>query len=324
MREFAKIEDEITFRAERISGMERELAEKYNALKEKIDSYVSGGIAVAFSGGVDSALVLKLACMAAGEKSTVYAVTVETKLHPAGDLETAGMAAAEFGAVHKVLQIDELAETGIETNPVNRCYLCKKGIFEKVKELAEELGAGCILEGTNADDLGQYRPGIRALKELQIISPLAACGLTKEEVRKLAEHLGIPAANRPSAPCLATRLPYGTKISYELLAKIDEGERYLRALGFYNVRLRVHELIESVGRESKSVEEGSVYRQGKQEKDKAWLARIEVDREDLPKLIAYGEEVTEKIKGLGFCRVTVDLEGFRSGSMDENMRELER
>lgn len=299
--------------------MERELTIKYKALKEKMDSYVSRGIAVAFSGGVDSALLLKLACMAAEEKRTVYAVTVQTKLHPAGDLETAGITAAEFGAVHKVLQIDELAETGIETNPVNRCYFCKRGIFRKIKEFAEELGAGCILEGTNADDLGQYRPGIQALKELEIISPLAMCGLTKAEIRKLAENLGIPAANHPSAPCLATRLPYGTKISYELLAKIDEGERYLRKLGFYNVRLRVHELTETVKPILKSAMEESVSRE-KGLEEKAWLARIEVDREDLLKLLNHREELVKKIKELGFCRVTVDFEGFRSGSMDENLQ----
>lgn len=281
------------------------LAEKYKLLLERIGNRVPEGIVVAFSGGVDSALLLKAACMAAEEKGVrVYAVTVQTKLHPAKDLEEAGVAAAKCGAVHRVLHIDELTETGIETNPVNRCYLCKRGIFLKIKEFAGSLEAGCILEGTNADDLGQYRPGIRALKELGIDSPLAACGLTKEEIRKLAGELGISAADRPSAPCLATRLPYGTKLNYDLLARIDEGERFLRELGFYNVRLRAHELTEIVGEK------------------KMWHARIEVDREDLPKLLKCGTEVTEKIRELGFARVTVDLEGFRSGSMDENLGKL--
>lgn len=318
--------------------MEKELAEKYRALQEKIRGYVRGGIAVAFSGGVDSALLLKLSCMAAGGECAVYAVTVQTRLHPAGDSEAAGEAARAFGAVHRVLQIDELAESGIETNPVNRCYLCKRSIFLKIKGLAKELGAGVILEGTNEDDLHQYRPGIQALKELQIISPLAECGLTKAEIRKLAEHLGIPAANRPSAPCLATRLPYGTKISYELLARIDEGEGYLRKLGFYNVRLRVHELTDEVNFEpwrAALEEEGRGKAQKKNydgrwaqvcnmqkhgdngaEKRK-WLARIEVDAEDIPRLITNRKELTDTVKKLGFSRVTVDLEGFRSGSMDE-------
>lgn len=278
-------------------------AEKYEALREKISGYAAEGIAVAFSGGVDSALLLKLACMAAGE-NTVYAVTVRTRLHPSGDLELAERTAAEFGAVHKVLQIDELAEGGLENNPVDRCYLCKRSIFRKIKELARTLGAGCILEGTNADDLLEYRPGIRAIRELGISSPLADCGLTKAEIRKLAGHLGISAAKRPSAPCLATRLPYGTRIDYELLARIDEGERYLRELGFYNVRLRVHELTDLVST-------------GKENPGRKWLARIEVDLTDLGELLEHREELVEKIKGLGFARVTMDLEGFRSGSMDK-------
>lgn len=291
--------------------MEKELAQKYEALQKKMEGYVSKGVVIAFSGGVDSALLLKMACIVAekmaketsfpfalshGGKNAVYAVTVQTKLHPIGELETAKLTAAEFGAMHKVLQIDELEESDIKTNPVNRCYLCKRSIFRKIKELAEELGAECILEGTNEDDLHQYRPGILALKELQIISPLAESGLTKAEIRKLAEYLGVSAAKRPSMPCLTTRFPYGTMLSYELLARVDEGERYLRELGFYNVRLRAHQLTGIVGEE--------------------WLARIEVDREDIPKLIDCRAELTGKIKELGFSRVTVDLEGFRSGSMD--------
>lgn len=293
-------------------------AEKYRMLREKMDSYVSGGIAVAFSGGVDSALLLKLACMAAGE-NTVYAVTVRTRLHPSGDLDLAKRMAAEFGAVHKVLQIDELAESGLENNPVDRCYLCKRSIFRKIKELARTFGAGCVLEGTNADDLGEYRPGIRAIRELRINSPLAECGLTKAEIRELAEHLGISAAKRPSAPCLATRLPYGTKIDYALLGRIDEGERYLRELGFYNVRLRVHELTELVS--EKREEQGSCCENGagsaEEDPGREWLARIEVDREDLGKILENREELVRKIKKLGFARVTMDLEGFRSGSMDK-------
>ena len=309
--------------------MERELAQKYEALRKKTDNYVLSGVTVAFSGGVDSALLLKLACMAAGKENTVYAVTVRTRLHPAGDLETAKLMAAEFGAVHKALEMDELAESGIETNPVNRCYLCKRSIFRRIKELAKELGAGCILEGTNADDLHGYRPGVLALRELQIISPLAECGLTKPEIRKLAEYLGISAANRPSSPCLATRLPYGTKISYEFLERIDEGERYLREQGFYNVRLRAHDLTAEVNiglrdkawewqkNSAEDDENKNGRKNGGQRKEKKWLARIEVDREDMAKLLEDREKLVQKIKGLGFSRVTIDLEGFQSGSMDK-------
>ena len=299
-------------------------AEKYRMLREKMDSYVSGGIAVAFSGGVDSALLLKLACMVAGEENAVYAVTVQTRLHPANDLETAKRMAVKFGAAHRVLQIDELAESGLENNPVDRCYLCKRSIFRKIKNLTHTLGVEHILEGTNADDLGEYRPGIRAVRELGVSSPLAECGLTKAEIRELAGHLGISAAKRPSAPCLATRLPYGTKIDYALLGRIDEGERYLRELGFYNVRLRVHELTELVS--EKREEQGSCCENGagsaEEDPGREWLARIEVDREDLGKILENREELVRKIKKLGFARVTMDLEGFRSGSMDERQSRL--
>lgn len=304
--------------------MKQELAEKYERLKERIRRYVADGAAVAFSGGVDSALLLKLACMEAGTDKKVYAITVQTKLHPSGDLEAAKRSAAEAGAIHKVLQIDELVESGIENNPPDRCYLCKREMFRKVKSFAAELGAGVVLEGTNADDLHQYRPGIKALQELRIISPLCECGLTKAEIRELAGNLGISVANRPSSPCLATRLPYGTKISYELLTRIDEGERYLHELGFYNVRLRVHELTTLVNTKMICGDEAdekntACHRQTVKEEiseQKEWLARIEVDREDLPKVLDHREELVETIKRLGFERVTLDLEGFRSGSMD--------
>ena len=155
-------------------------------------------------------------------------------------------------------------------------------------ELARTLGISTIIEGTNEDDLHVYRPGIQALKELGIISPLAACGITKAEVRELALARGISVANRPSMPCLATRLPYGDSISYELLAQIDKGEQYVRSFGFYNVRLRVHDTI----------------------------TRIEVDQKDIPKLLEHREEIIAELKKLGFVYITVDLEGFRSGSMD--------
>ncbi len=293
------------------------IRENYEALKEKIEQYLPEGIVVAFSGGVDSALLLKMACLAAGRGEAVYAVTVRTKLHPTREMEEAAAMAKEFGVPHRVLEIDELAEAGIETNPVNRCYLCKLSIFRKIKELAEELGAGCVLEGTNEDDLHQYRPGIRALLELGILSPLAEFGLRKEDVRELAAYLGISAAKRPSAPCLATRLPYGTRIEYGLLARIDEGERYLRALGCYNVRLRVHELTEEVNAGLQNMGENQRDGCGSGvENGRKWLARIEVDQEDMAKLLDHRNELVDKIKGLGFGRVSLDLEGFRSGSMD--------
>lgn len=263
--------------------------EQVKMLETDMAKYAQNDVIVAFSGGADSSLLLKLACENAertGRK--VYAVTVQTRLHTKSDLETAKKVAAETGAVHRVLEIDELKETGIEDNPKNRCYLCKRGIFLKIKGLAEELHVPRILEGTNEDDLHQYRPGIQALKELGIISPFADNGITKAQVRYMADKLGISTADRPAAPCLATRLPYGTHITYELLQRIEAGEEFLRELGYYNVRLRIH----------------------------GDIARIEVDAKDLSGIIEQKEIITERLKKLDFKYITVDLEGFRSGSMD--------
>lgn len=263
--------------------------DKKKLLEDRIDEYAKEDVIVAFSGGADSSLLLKLACDAARQNETkVYAVTVQTMLHPKSDLAAAGRVAKETGAVHKILKIDELRETGIEKNPADRCYRCKKGIFLKIRQLAKELGVSVILEGTNEDDLHQYRPGIRALKELEIISPLAECGINKAEIRQLAKDLGLSVAERPASPCLATRLPYGTRITYDILEKIEAGEDYIRSLGCYNVRLRVH----------------------------GDTVRIEVDSKDILKLVEQRESVTRYIKNLGFLYCTVDLEGFRSGSMD--------
>lgn len=260
-----------------------------NKLQAYMEKMAHNDIMVAFSGGVDSGLILQAACLAAKKSGKkVYAVMVHTRLHPAGDGEIAARVAAEMGAEYLSIAIDELDGAGIGENPVDRCYLCKKFLFGRILEEAKKRGIPHLLEGTNADDLHVYRPGIRALRELGVVSPLAELGITKIQVRLLAARYGISVSNRPSSPCLATRFPYGTRLSYEKMEKVDEGERYLRSLGFYNVRLRVH----------------------------GDCVRIEVDAGDMAKLLSYSKEVTERIKKLGFSYVTLDLEGFRSGSMD--------
>lgn len=262
---------------------------KEELLKKRIDEYTKEHVMLAFSGGVDSGLLLRLLCDSAGTRGTnVYAVTVKTTLHPKGDIDIARKVAAETGAIHQVIEIDELEETKIEHNPTDRCYRCKKGIFQKIKSRAEELGIQYIIEGTNEDDLHEYRPGIKALKELGIISPLADLKVTKKEVRSMASALSISVAERPVSPCLATRLPYGAHITYELLSRIEAGEAALREAGYYNVRLRVH----------------------------GDILRIEVDSKDIERLVKQRKEITERMKKLGFLYITVDLEGFRSGSMD--------
>ena len=257
--------------------------EKQRRLHQLMDEYADGDVAVAFSGGADSGLLLKLAVIHAKEKGTqVLAVTAGTELHPAEDMEIARKVALEMGAEHMVLEVRELQA---------RCYRCKKYLFKAVKDAAKQAGAKVVLDGTNADDLKQYRPGLRALEELGIQSPLKEAGLTKTQVRQLAEEYGISVANRPAAPCLATRFPYGETLTVDKLRRVGQGEDYLKGLGLYNVRLRVH---------------GDV-------------ARIEADEKDLERLVGERKDIARKLKALGYGYVTLDLEGFRSGSMDEGL-----
>lgn len=267
--------------------------EKKQKLQKQMLVYAQGDMLVAFSGGVDSSLILKLAVQAAAKTGhKVYGIMVHTMLHPMGEVEDARVTAEQIGAEFQVLEIDELKGADILDNPVDRCYRCKKYLFHNLIEEGKKLGVSAMMEGTNEDDLHVYRPGLRAIRELGIHSPLAEVGMTKAEVRKLAGELGISVSNKPSMPCLATRFPYGTRISYEAMQKVDEGEAFVRSLGFYNVRLRIHNDV----------------------------ARIEVDVNEMPRLLEYREQIVAKLKNLGYDYITVDLEGFRSGSMDLHVK----
>lgn len=271
--------------------------EKCSYLQKLMEKYTQENVVVAFSGGVDSSLLLKTACINAVKNGTkVFAVTMHTTLHTMNEIESSKETAGEVGAEHLIISVDELKEAGIENNPVERCYLCKKYLFQKMKDKAESLGVKIILDGTNEDDLHMFRPGLRALKELEIKSPLAESNFSKTDVRKLAEEYGLSVSKKPSTPCLATRFPYGSRLSYEEMKKVEKGEDFLKNLGLYNVRLRVHNDI----------------------------ARIEVDKEDIVKIVVYKEAIISYLKELGYRYITLDLEGFRSGSMDyflENKRE---
>lgn len=265
------------------------MEEKRRDLIEILDKYAGEDVCLAFSGGIDSSLLLKLCKDAADRHGTkVYAVTFDTVLHPKADREIAEQVARENGALHKVLFVDELQDESIRCNPRNRCYLCKKALFSSLLDFAWARGVKTVLEGTNQDDLKQYRPGIRAVQELGIKSPLMETGFTKEEVRTLARELGISVAERPSTPCLATRLPYGERINTDLLKRIGEGEEALRVLGLKNVRIRVH-------RET---------------------LRLELDTEAFPYIVEHRPEILSILKKVGVPYLTLDLEGFRSGSMD--------
>lgn len=266
--------------------------QKLQQLLQLFEEYAKEDICIAFSGGVDSSLLLKLACDAVGKTGrSVYAVTFNTRLHPPCDLEIASRVARELHAVHEVISIDELEQEEIRNNPVNRCYLCKSQLFTALKSFAAERGISQVLDGTNEDDLHVYRPGIRALGELGILSPLAMAHVTKEEVKEFAAGYRLSVASRPSTPCMATRLPYNTVIDYELLERIGKGEEYLRKRFGGNVRLRLH-------------------------KD---VARIEADKESFEEVFRNCETIVSELKKLGFLYITLDLEGFRSGSMDVNI-----
>ena len=273
--------------------------EKKRKLYENMKHYLQEDICLAFSGGVDSSLLLILAKSCVKEqqkKSNIYAVTFDTMLHPSCDLNTAKKVAKEAEVFHQVLFVNELEQEEIRFNPENRCYLCKKTLFSKLQEFAKSKGISIILEGTNEDDLHVYRPGLQAIQELGIKSPLAEAGFTKEEVRKLAKELGVSVAERPSTPCLATRLPYGTEISMGVLERIAKGEEYLHTLGFSVVRLRVH----------------------------GEIARIEIPQKEFESFLKKSGEIIEELKKMGFDYITLDLQGFRSGSMDEKIIKVSR
>lgn len=262
---------------------------KRNKLREFFENCCQQDVCVAFSGGVDSSLVLAMACEAAkktGKK--VYAVTMDTVLHPKADLEAAKKVLKRTSAIHQVITMDELAIPQLWDNPVNRCYLCKKELYQKIWNFAREKGAEVLLEGSNEDDLHVYRPGIQAVRELGVKSPLAQCGINKEEVRALALEYGIVTAKRPSSPCMATRLPYGSRLDLGLLARIEKGEEYLKGLGLSNVRIRVH----------------------------GDILRLEIDVASMGLLLEKREEVVKELEKVGCPYITLDLLGFRSGSMD--------
>jgi len=184
--------------------------------------------------------------------------------------------------------MDELSNPLLQNNPTDRCYICKRYLFQTLKDWAQARGIRAVIEGTNEDDLHVYRPGIRAVRELGILSPLAELGITKDEIRAMARELGISVAERPSSPCMATRLPYGTQLRPEVLQRIEAGESYLHRQGFAAMRLRLH---------------GDV-------------VRLELPLADFPRFLEQREQIVQQLHDLGFVYLTLDLEGLRSGSMD--------
>jgi len=265
------------------------IPQKYRQLKDHLRVYPS--IVIAFSGGVDSTLLLAAALDALGP-GKVLAVHFHAAIHGASELTAVGELAAQFKCRLEVIDDNALLDNpDFCANPPNRCYLCKRIILSKMLALADQQGLAVVAEGSNADDVRDYRPGMQAVRELQVLSPLLAAGLTKPEIRQLARELGLPNWNQPSSPCLCSRLPYGSQITYAKLRQIEAGEKYLQEAGFPEVRLRHH---------------GN-------------LARIEIPAEQMADLwdAQLLSSMDSYLRSLGFQYITVDLHGLRSGSLNE-------
>jgi len=270
--------------------MEQELWTKYEKLKEYIADF--GSVAVAFSSGVDSTFLLYAAKEALGDK--VIAVTASSCSFPERELNEAKAYCEKMGINHFVIKSEELEIEGFSHNPKNRCYLCKRELFEKIRLVAKEHQIAEILEGSNLDDNGDYRPGLQAVAELDIKSPLRHIGFTKDEIRKLSKELDLPTWEKQSFACLSSRFPYGDLINEKKLKMVDNAEQLLIDLGFHQLRVRIH----------------------------GEIARIELDPKEFDKFMKeeIRTEVNNKFKEYGFSYVALDIIGYRTGSMNETIK----
>lgn len=272
--------------------MKAELLNKYNKLKEYIKE--KEAVAVAFSGGVDSTFLLYAALETLGEKA--LAITAVIHSVPESELKESQEFCEQLGIRQICLRHNELEIPGFAENPVNRCYICKKALFSQIIKTANENGITAILEGSNLDDNGDYRPGLMAISELKVLSPLREVGFTKKEIRELSGYFNLSTWNKPSAACLSSRIPYGDVITEEKLKRIEKSEQYLHELGFIGCRVRLH----------------------------SDVARIELPPAMMEKMFDSDIRnlVYEKLVDYGFKYVALDLKGYRTGSLNETITNL--
>jgi uncharacterized protein len=258
---------------------------KVQQLQQLLLSFKS--CAIAYSGGVDSTFLCKFAYDTLGENA--LAVTATSSMYPERELEDARQFAKDIGIHHIIIHSEELDIPRFSDNPPDRCYYCKKELFQKILQIAKQHHLNTVLDGSNADDTFDYRPGARALNELGIRSPLKEVGLTKQEIRRLSASLHLRSSEKPAFACLASRFPYGTQITPSRLKQVQSAEEYLFSLGVTQCRVRYHDHI----------------------------ARIEVPAEEIPLIITNHHKIIKRFKTLGFTYITLDLEGYRTGSLNE-------
>lgn len=270
------------------------LQEKYQLLKDIIKKKESA--VIAFSGGVDSTFLLKVTKEVLGDK--LIAVTATSSTYPKRELNEAIKYAEDIKVKHIIISSEELDIEGFAMNPKNRCYYCKKELYTKINNIALENGVNFVFDGSNIDDTGDFRPGMQAAKELNVVSPLKEAELTKNDIRELSKELGLPTWNKPSFACLSSRFPYGHKITIAKLSMVDKAEQFLLDMGITQVRVRHH----------------------------GEIARIEVEPSEREKFfdVEVMNRIGNEFKKIGFTYVTLDMLGYRTGSMNETLSEEEK